>query len=173
MGLNRMLNEPEIYVRCKEILRKNGWMLLGGEPPDGTDDIPRIELRDPSNQGIGSKGSRKVDLIGYKQNKILLLELKDHFSAADVSKLDSIVSEERWRQALKGALDGKRAFKKAGLEERLSDLALDPEALVKALGLPEAHAIKDDFVLIVVKPEGYELAFGKLCGTDKDFFESG
>jgi len=96
MDYDRPLKEPEIYLLAKRLLKKNDWEIIGGEPPDGTDNIPRIEIHDPNNKNKGSGGSKKIDLIAFKDEKLLLLELKTYFDATDILKLDDIVSKKDW-----------------------------------------------------------------------------
>ena len=35
-----MVSETEIYLKLKKELPKKGWILIGGEPPDGTNSMP-------------------------------------------------------------------------------------------------------------------------------------
>jgi len=163
------ISEPEIYIRCKSILQENGWTLLGGEPPDGTDTIPRIELKDSNNKMKGSKGSKKIDLIATKGSRVLLLELKRLYSKNDVLKLDEIKSEDRWLEALMNALMQKRAFQIAGVQE-IPDFITYPELLIKCIGLSKYHEFPDDYALIVVKQGDISAYFGDTCGIDQKLF---
>ena len=148
---------------------ENGWALLGGEPPDGTDNLPRIELKDPNYNGKGSKGSKKIDLVAIKSNYILLLELKKFYSESDIIKLNEIVSKEEWRNALDTALNSKKAFQKAQVSE-IPDFVNNKELLIKAVGLSESHAVPNDFLLITVRKDEYQVRIGDLCKIDRDFF---
>ena len=60
-------------------MRNLGWNILGGEPPGGTDfELPVIEMK---GSDLGSSlGSKKIDLICFKDNFFLLLELKKIFA---------------------------------------------------------------------------------------------
>lgn len=117
-----MLDETQIYILMKEWFKDNGWIVLGGEPPGGTNDIPLIELKDIDHAGKGSKGSKKIDLVGYKQGYFLLLELKPTISYSDVKKLNQITSEAKWRATFI------RVLKERGIFE---DLHIPPKRTIE------------------------------------------
>lgn len=90
------LPEDFIFLSVKEYLREKKWQILGGEPPDGTNDIPRIAIR--PREAIGrfhSLGAMKVDLISENRRTILLTEVKPRYSRSDKEKLDKILTERR------------------------------------------------------------------------------
>ena len=105
-----MLNENEVYQLLKPYVENLGWIVLGGEPPGGTDHIPVIELKDPANLSGGSKGSKKIDLVFFRDNNFLLLELKEIFAQSDVDKLDDIVSSDVWQKSFFNAMFEKDNF---------------------------------------------------------------
>src|SRR3989344_1915664 len=82
-----MVSETQIYLTLKKYLPEKGWILVGGEPPDGTNSMPRIELKDDTHLVKGSKGSKKIDLLFFKEGYFLLLELKEMYNFSDVKKL--------------------------------------------------------------------------------------
>ena len=53
------MNEDQIYLSTKSWFRKNGYLVLAGQPPSGSDSIPVVEIKDFSNLYKGSKGSYK------------------------------------------------------------------------------------------------------------------
>jgi hypothetical protein len=58
--------------------------------------LPVIEIRDPTYQGRGSKGSFKPDLIAWHDWKLLILELKPSFDRGDRDKVMNVLeSPER------------------------------------------------------------------------------
>jgi len=95
-------NETHVYVYTKKFLRDNGWILIAGEPAGGSDELPRVEIRDRLNTNKGSKGSYKIDLIGVKGDLLLLTEIKTKFNYTDIEKLNEVVSVRL--QDLKDAL---------------------------------------------------------------------
>jgi len=158
---DKPLKEPEIYMLAKEVLIKNGWRIIGGEPPDGTDHIPRIEVHDPNNLKKGSKGSKKIDLIAFKNEKILLLELKTLFDKIDIDKLDSIVSKEVWLAALLDAIKTKTNFNTSKYKK---------ENIIKSIGLSCYHDFPDDYILLVFSRKEYRLYIGKKSKIDMEKF---
>jgi len=87
------MNEGKIYYFLKNYLINKGWNILAGEPPNGSNSVPRIEIRSKNRLGIGSKGSYKIDLISLKLNTLLLIELKPKYNQGDINKLNVVTSE--------------------------------------------------------------------------------
>lgn len=146
-----MLSESEIYVYTKEFLKEQGWELVGGEPPGGTDELPRIEIKDPEYRKKGSNGSKKVDLIAQKSGNILLLELKPCYHSSDVSKLDDI----------EGRKDLRREFYKSCKErdviediDEMREEIISGDCLIKGLGISKRHKVPGDFILVLAKDRG-------------------
>lgn len=148
------MNESQIYVSLKRWLKGKGWILLGGEPPDGTNTIPRIEIKDPHYKGRGSKGSKKVDLISYKLDYFLLTEIKPEYSRSDERKLDDIVDKEKYRKGVAIALKDKRV-----LPSQASKFS--EENMIKSLAF-EGTCVKpkNDFLHIYFTLSGKKLVFG-------------
>ena len=40
------MNEDQIYLSTKSWFRKNGYLVLAGQPPSGSDSIPVVEIKD-------------------------------------------------------------------------------------------------------------------------------
>ena len=72
-----IVNENIVYFFCKKLLKKSGIHVFAGEPPGGSDELHRVELKHPNFSEKGSKGSRKFDLIAHHKSTFLLIELKD------------------------------------------------------------------------------------------------
>lgn len=88
------LNETLVFIAVKKHLIKSGWKVIGGQPPSGTDYLPVIEIRDPNYSGKGSKGSYKPDLIGWKMNTLIIIELKPTFSKIDRDKVNEVLNSK-------------------------------------------------------------------------------
>lgn len=155
-----MVSETEIYLKLKKELPKRGWILIGGEPPDGTNSMPRIELKDYSNLSKGSKGSKKIDLVFFKNGFFLLLELKEKYDYSDVKKLNEIVQEEKWRKAFMIALKEKRALELKNISISQQNYIQSNDLLIKAIAYSEGKAKHDGFVTFVIDKSGTNLHFG-------------
>jgi hypothetical protein len=94
------VNEGEVYVAVSRYLRESGWIIIGGQPPAGTDHLPVIEIKDPAHLGKGSKGSFKPDLVAWDGAVLLLVELKPKFSMSDRTKLFRTLEDPRRIRAL-------------------------------------------------------------------------
>jgi hypothetical protein len=91
------MNETEVYIATKTVLKQIGLKLIGGQPPNGTDSFPVIEIADPSIFSKGSKGSFKPDLVAFcpKRQKLVIVECKPQFSLNDVEKLIQAAENNR------------------------------------------------------------------------------
>lgn len=90
------ISETGIFISVKSHLLEQGWYVLGGQPPSGTDLLPVIEIRDPTHTGKGSKGSYKPDLVAWHDSKLFVIELKPQFDQPDRDKVNSVLdSPER------------------------------------------------------------------------------
>jgi hypothetical protein len=85
------LNETQVFIIVRNHLLESGWQVLGGQPPSGTDHLPVIEIRDPTHQGKGSKGSYKPDLIAWHDSNLLIIELKPSFNRGDRDKVIKVL----------------------------------------------------------------------------------
>jgi len=168
-----MLSESEIYVYSKRHLRECGWTLVGGEPPGGSDGLPRVEAKHPEVTVKGSEGSKKVDIIAYRDGHLLLLELKSRFDRDDVEKLDELVSERRWRRSLVDACQERNALDRAGIEDSsLPKRILSGEALVRGVGLGQHHEVPPAYVLLVFRSAtDVDTETGSACPLDSSHFD--
>lgn len=160
-----MLSEGEIYVVIKEWLKIQGWSIIGGEPPGGTNVIPRIEIKDPQYTGRGSKGSKKIDLVGFKKGYFLLTEIKPRRSSSDAIKLREIVSRKELRAAFIRALVEKRALPSSALETE--KYAESSEFLSKSQAFSGPIVPPpDDFIFFIVSGSSVKPRFGPSVSDD-------
>jgi len=154
-----MLNENQIYQKFKTYLLEHNWNILGGEPPGGTDnDVPVIELKDPDNTRGGSTGSKKIDLICFKEEHFLLLELKKIFAESDITKLNDICGSEIWRKEFLHALREKHRLPPNLQEENYTD---NDELLIKALSFNDTGKKgPEDFITFLVSNNNIQTHFG-------------
>lgn len=104
------INETQVFILIKKFLIERGWLIIGGQPPSGTDYLPVIEIRDPMYKGKGSKGSYKPDLIAWHQSTLFIIELKPVFSQSDRDKVNEVLtSPERiksfWESLIQRNID--------------------------------------------------------------------
>ena len=96
------MNEDQIYISSKIWFKNNNFIILAGQPPNGSDHIPVIEIKESSNIDKGSRGSYKPDLVVQKNNSIIVVECKPRFDKNDQEKLSNIIySEDRKKELFK------------------------------------------------------------------------
>lgn len=167
-------NEDFVYYYVKKHLRQAGIAVFGGEPPGGTDDLHRIELKRPNSQKKGSRGSRKFDLLAYFEKKIILIELKSDSSqlSKDVEKLEDTVESEGWTAALWTSIKERKLFGKVLPEiERDEFIEKRRSLIVKALGSkPSGYIPPNDFLLFETTEEMLDVRATKF--EDTAFFSA-
>ena len=107
-----IIDENIVYYFCKKILKKSGIYVFAGEPPGGSDELHRVELKNPFNPSKGSKGSRKFDLIAYHKSTFLLIELKDSYKKhdEDIEKLRDTLDDDLWLKSLWESINERKLF---------------------------------------------------------------
>jgi hypothetical protein len=106
------MEEDEIYIATKVFLAKRGWVMLAGQPPNGCNHLPVVEIKLPGRQGIGSRGAYKPDLIAAKQNVFLLIECKPAYNQGDADKLNTILGNADRMDALFAELTQRHIFER-------------------------------------------------------------
>lgn len=107
-----ILSEDEVYIGCKTLLADNGWVLIAGQPPDGCDNLPVVEIKMPGRPGIGSEGAFKPDLIASDGQKVMIVECKPQHSPSDVEKLRGVIADQRRISLLFRELIQRRLFER-------------------------------------------------------------
>ncbi len=110
------LSETDVYLAAKAFLLRTGWALLAGQPPDGCDHLPVVEVKASNRVGIGSKGAFKPDLIAARREAILIIEAKPRESDADAEKLRTLLGDTTRTDALYRELVQRRLFVRKGLD---------------------------------------------------------
>lgn len=172
MCAENFLSETKIYLILKGWLQDHGWLILGGEPPGGTNVIPVIELKDAEYTKKGSKGSKKIDLVCCKKDYFLLIEIKESYSYSDIKKLNEIVGEKKWRRALIRALKEKQMpfIEKVVSSIKESEYIEKKDFYIKAVGFNDSKASScpSDFVVFIpIKTEGINIIFGSDISISK------
>ena len=155
-----MLEEPELYIRIKKWLDAKGWKVVGGQPPGGTNIIPLIELHDPEFKAKGSIGSKKIDVVSYRESYFLLVELKPLRSLSDIKKLNTIVAESKWRLAFVRTLKERNIWKALAPVDENRYLT-EPTYYIKGVGFNDTGRIGPrDFVTFLFTGEGIKVKLG-------------
>lgn len=89
------MNESYIHVAMRQFLKREGWTLVAGEYPGGSDDeLYVLSIMDPEVARDNSPDPRRhsegeiiPDLFAYKDETMLVIEAKPKYSAADREKL--------------------------------------------------------------------------------------
>ena len=142
------------------ILKKKGWILIGGEPPNGTNSMPRIELKEEMHTAKGSKGSKKIDLLFFKEGYFLLLELKERYNISDVKKLNEVADNEKWRRAFILALKEKRALEMKNISINAREYILSNKKLIKAIAYSKGKSNHAEFITFIINEGEIKLNFG-------------
>lgn len=99
--MDLLKREDTIHFVARKFLKEEGWQLLAGEYPNGSDDeLHSLRIMDPYYSRDDSPLYRKhslnklvPDLIAYKDSEFLILEMKPSYSEADRKKLIQLISE--------------------------------------------------------------------------------
>ena len=111
------MNEEEVYLGTKNWIKKNGLIPIAGQPPKGSDSIPKIEIKDSFYEGKGSKGSFTPDLLCISKSYFLIIECKPKHSEQDKEKLIEIINSSCRRKDLYEDLLERKIFQKRNVME--------------------------------------------------------
>lgn len=106
-----MMNETYIHIAIRRSLKKNGWKLIAGEYPGGSDDeLYVLSIMDPEVARDNSPDPRRhsegeiiPDLFAYKDGEIIVVEAKPKFNLGDEEKLGMLFSSKL--QLMKSSLE--------------------------------------------------------------------
>ncbi len=95
--------EDFIHFHARQALAKNGWQLIAGQYPNGSDDeLPSLNIMDPALARDHSPDHRRhsqnklvPDLVAHKGGYILIVEAKPRYNVADEGKLQIILNDRR------------------------------------------------------------------------------
>jgi len=94
------MTEDYVHVAMRQYLKDNGWLLIAGEFPGGTDDeLNVLSISDPKVARDNSPAPRQhstgeiiPDLVACKDGVILIVEAKPKYSQADKEKLEDLLT---------------------------------------------------------------------------------
>ena len=96
------MTESFVHVAMREYLKKEGWTLVAGEYPGGSDDeLYVLSIMDPSVACDNSPDPRRhsegeiiPDLFAYKAGVMLIIEAKPKYSFDDKEKLRKLLADK-------------------------------------------------------------------------------
>jgi hypothetical protein len=118
------MKEDEVYVETKIWFKKNGFLPLAGQPPNGCDNIPTIEIKEIKNRDKGSKGSFKPDLVFGNAKYIVVVECKPDDDRDDELKLLEVISSKDRQQLLFNEILQRGIFKRKKIEEHFPSFSI-------------------------------------------------
>jgi hypothetical protein len=114
------MREDEVYVGTKIWFKAKGFAPLAGQPPNGCDNIPTIEIKEINNRDKGSKGSFKPDLVFGNPDYLVLVECKPLDDKQDEIKLLEVLTNKDRQRLLYEEIVQRGIFKRRKLEEHFS-----------------------------------------------------
>jgi hypothetical protein len=109
------VREDEIYLLTKQWVIRQKLHVLGGQPPNGTDRFPVIEIKSDQKSEKGSRTSFKPDLVVATTDLLLIIECKPRFDSADVTKLNEIAESPTRLDAFIRELRQRRSLERRDL----------------------------------------------------------
>jgi len=146
-------DETFVHVAIRNYLKLQGWSLLAGQYPGGSDDElhvfnvfdPLLAKDESPDHRRHSFGKLVPDLIAFKDDTLLIIEAKPEYSASDKDKLEYLLSERK--------NDFLIGFKKFLIERvENSNIDLEKVKLVPVLAfLSDYQGIEDGFPYLKVQ----------------------
>ena len=115
------MKEDEVYVGTKAWFNAKGFLALAGQPPNGCDNIPTIEIKDASNLDKGSKGSFKPDLLFGNSKYLIIVECKPLDDKKDEIKLLEVLTNNHRKKLLFEEISQRGIFQRRKLEKYFTD----------------------------------------------------
>ena len=97
--------EGYVHLAMRKVLRQNGWTLVAGEYPGGSDhELYPLNVVDPEvardnspNPRGHSKGELIPDLVAVRESTLAICEAKPAYSKSDQDKLQLLLGPLRFR----------------------------------------------------------------------------
>lgn len=143
------MREDEIYLLTKRWVKDQNFQILGGQPPNGTDRFPVIEIKSGENLDKGSRNVFKPDLVVATSDLILIVECKPRFDAADITKLIEISASRARLLALVDEIRQRRCLERRHHElAEISDNELINRTRFCVSYAGEHHPVNDIYSLV-------------------------
>ncbi|MGC2683071.1 MAG: hypothetical protein WA323_14500, partial [Candidatus Nitrosopolaris sp.] len=158
----KMTDENRLYEKVKNYLKKSNWTILGGQPARGTNHLPVIEIKSYAHTAKGSKGSKKIDLVAFKDPFFLICEAKGSYSQSDISKINELTGSHDQRLAFINALLEKRVLKSNNIVIEDAKYTMSDTFLIKGVGYNIlTSSAPEDFVTFVLQEDVAKPFFGR------------
>jgi hypothetical protein len=148
------MREDSVYYYTKRWFTDAGFRILAGQPPNGTDRFPVIEVKSGTNNERGSRNVFKPDLIAATDLSIVLVECKPRFSQEDVDKLRSIRDDQQRRTALVEELRQRRVLESNDLGSSYREALAIDQALRFAIAFEGSRVDLSDIYSLVLESNG-------------------
>lgn len=97
------ITESFVHVAMRQYLKSEGWQLIAGEYPGGSDDeLYVLSIMDPEVARDNSPDPRRhsegeiiPDLFAFKDGTMLVIEAKPKYSFSDKEKLRELIDNKR------------------------------------------------------------------------------
>lgn len=97
--------EGLVHIAMRRFLKHEGWTLIAGEYPGGSDDeLYVLRIKNPNLARDNSPDPRRhsfdeyvPDLLAFKDHKMLIIEAKPAYSLADKEKLRELLTRDYLR----------------------------------------------------------------------------
>lgn len=106
------MREDEIYILTKEWFKTKKYKIVAGQPPNGSDNIPVIEIKALHSLDKGSKGSFKPDLVVLNSKNLIIVECKPLYNKEDEKKLEQVLFNSSRVKLLFEELNQRQLIKK-------------------------------------------------------------
>ena len=95
------MREDEVHYAARQFLRNQGWTLVAGQYPNGSDDeLPILNVKDPRVSCDNSPDPRRhaldklvPDLVALRSDTVLMVEMKPKYDPGDEMKLNYMLGE--------------------------------------------------------------------------------
>ncbi len=122
------LSETGIHIAARRLLKGEGWQLIAGQYPGGSDDeCSPLYILDPTVARDNSPDPRRhssnkqvPDIVALRGQAIMIVEAKPNYSPEDRAKLMDLVMT-------------RRADLRSALSERLTRLGLSPPSALQPI----------------------------------------
>jgi len=150
-----MLSEDLVYLGTKAFLKAHGWTLLAGQPPNGCNSLPVVEIKCPERKGIGSLGAYKPDLIAARDGIFLLVECKPDHSVRDAIKLADILASGERVNLLYAEICQRKLLERKGIECNAMRFSAGIRGALAHSGSPQRQEHLLSIIINTPEGEGY------------------